>query len=77
MYEEQLVTLATAIIGLVTTIVAAKYGVKYQKAKSKVGKLGELFNTIYEAAKDDKVTEEEFQLIVDKVQALITKEVIE
>ena len=74
MYEEY-IPLATAIVGLITTLLAAKYGVKYQQAKSKIGKLGELFDTIYEAAKDDKVTEEEFQAIVDKVKALMDKEV--
>jgi len=72
MYEE-FIPLATAIVGLITTLLAAKYGVKYQQAKSKIGKLGELFDTVYEAAKDDVVTEEEFQSIVDKVKALVEK----
>ena len=72
MYEE-FIPLATAIVGLITTLLAAKYGVKYQQAKSKIGKLGELFDMVYEAAKDDVVTEEEFQSIVDKVKALVEK----
>jgi len=72
MYEE-FIPLATAIVGLITTLLAAKFGVKYQQAKSKIGKLGELFDTVYEAAKDDVVTEEEFQSIVDKVKALVEK----
>jgi predicted neutral ceramidase superfamily lipid hydrolase len=70
----ELITLATAIIGLISTVVAAKYGVQYQKAKSKAAKIVDLINTVYDAAKDDKVTEEEFQAIVDKVKVLVEKE---
>jgi len=64
-----ILSLVTAIL----TVIAALVGAKWQGAKSKAGQLTDLLNTVVEAAKDDKVTEEEFQVIVDKVKALMNK----
>jgi hypothetical protein len=73
MYEE-ILTLISAILGLA----AIFYGAKYQGAKGKVGKYVDLLTkvtnvatTAYDAAKDDKITEEEFQKIADATQEVV------
>lgn len=65
-----LVTIIVAVIGLVGTVLGAKYGTQYQKVKSGYSKVVALLNTVNDAAKDDKVTEEEFQAIMDAAMKL-------
>lgn len=72
--DEGLVTIIVAIIGLITTILTAKFGTQYVQFKGKAEKFVDLINCIYDAAKDDKVTETEFQTIMDKAKVLVDKE---
>lgn len=74
MLEENIVTLAVAIIGLIGGILGAKYGQQYYAVKSKAGQVLDLFNIVWEAGKDDKITEEEFQAILDKAKLAVEKE---
>ncbi|MGD6850736.1 MAG: hypothetical protein ACQCN6_01595 [Candidatus Bathyarchaeia archaeon] len=70
--EEQIITIAVAIIGLIGTVLGAKYGKQYAEVKSKASKIADLFNTVVAAAEDDKVTEDEFAAIVEKAKAAVT-----
>ena len=72
--NSDLVTVVVAVIGLIGTYLGAKYGKQYQAVKGKAGKVLDLFNYVYDAAKDDKITEEEFQKMVDLAKKLIEKE---
>jgi hypothetical protein len=63
--DAQLVTIIVALIGLAGTYLGAKYGTQYQKVKSGLSQTEGLLNAVNEAAKDDSVTEAEFQAIVD------------
>lgn len=65
--ESELVAVIVAIIGLASAFLSAKYGKEYADAKNKAGQLVMLINDIYEASKDDRVTEEEFQKIADDI----------
>lgn len=59
------------IASLALTILAAALGLKWQNAKAKAEQVANLVNEIVIAAKDDKVTEEEFQKIVDAAKTVI------
>ena len=63
-------TIAT-IVTLLLTLAASAFGVKYKLGKGKLEKISGVLNSVVEAAKDDEVTEKEFQLIVDKAKAVI------
>ena len=62
--DAQLVTIIVALIGLASTYLGAKYGAQYQKVKSGLNQANTLLSVVNEAAKDDTVTEAEFQAIV-------------
>lgn len=64
-------TLIATLVTLVLTIVSSVAGLKYQQAKTKANKLADLINEIVAANGDDRVTEDEFNRIVDKVRALV------
>lgn len=68
--DDQIVTIIVALIGLAGTYLAAKYGKQYATIKSKVSKFADLLNVVNDAAKDDSVTEEEFQAIMDSAMKL-------
>jgi len=61
------------ILTLVLSIVAAYFGAKYTGAKTKAEQVAELINEIVIAAKDNAVTEEEFQKIVDAAKVIAGK----
>ncbi len=64
------VTLITGVLGLISTFAGAKWGL----AKQKAAQLTKLLSSITDAAEDDKVTEAEFQTIVENAKALLEKE---
>lgn len=68
--DEGIVAIIVAVIGLVGTYLGAKYGKQYQAVKSKVIQVADILDVVNEAAKDDKVTEEEFQAIMDAAMKL-------
>ena len=72
--DEGIVTIIVAVIGLVGTYLGAKYGKQYQVVKGKAGKVLDLFNYVYDAAKDDNITEEEFQKMADLAKKLVEGE---
>lgn len=76
--DEGVVSIILAVVGLLGSYLAAKYGSQYQKTKAKVNdvvevlvKLTNAATKIKEAAKDDKVNEAEFQQIVGATEELI------
>ena len=71
--NSDIVTIIVALIGLAGTVLGAKYGQQYQTVKSKFTKVVELLNVVNDAAKDDKVTEEEFQAIMDAAMKVVEK----
>ncbi len=73
-----IITVVVALIGLAGTYLGAKYGKQYQEVKSKAGQgldllnaVTDVANEVYDAAKDDKVTEEEFQAVADKLPNIV------
>ncbi len=66
MDTELISIVVTLILGLVSTFAGAKWG----NAKQKADQFSKLITSIVDAAKDDKVTEAEFQTIVDNAKAL-------
>ena len=68
MMEMDYATLAT-VVTLLLTLAASVFGVKYTQKKLK--KVRKLFGDIVEAAKDDKVSEKEFQKIVNGAVAIV------
>jgi len=61
------------MITLGLSIVAGTFGVLFRQGKQKISELRSLIEEIDDAAKDDQVTEEEFQAIRRAAMALITK----
>ena len=61
--------LITAVLSIASIIL----GVKYNLGKSKLAQLTQLLNLIIEAAKDDTVTEAEFQNIATAAKSLMGK----
>jgi hypothetical protein len=63
-------TIAT-IITLVLTIISSTAGYKYAQAKTKLSQVLKLLTIVYDAAKDNQVSEEEFQEIVDSAKDVV------
>ena len=63
-------TIAT-IVTLLLALAASAFGVKYQLGKGKLEKISGLLGDVVDAAKDDEVTEKEFQLIVDDAKEIL------
>jgi len=59
------------ILTLVFGILAGFFGIYWAKAKMVINELAILFNIIAEALKDDTLTKEELQLIVDQIKKII------
>jgi hypothetical protein len=69
--DAEIVTIIVALIGLASTYFGAKYGAQYQKGKSTLTTTANLLNVVVDAAKDDKITEAEFQAIVMATEQVI------
>ena len=59
------------VVTLLLTLAASVFGVKYHLGKGKLEKVSGVLNSVVEAAKDDEVTEKEFQVIVDKAKDVL------
>ena len=64
MENGSIVTLATAVLSVVSVFLGAKYRKWLQRGRL----FAKLFDDIIAAAEDDKITEEEFQRIVAKAK---------
>jgi hypothetical protein len=66
-------TIITAIATIVSVVLGANYNKGKNVAVTKMTQISNLLSDIVEAAKDDKVTEAEFQKIVDDAKACVSK----
>jgi len=73
-YLELDVGTVAAVAALLLAIASALFGAKYKQAKGKATQLRDLLDCILEAAKDDEVSEKEFQKIVDSALRLMPAE---
>lgn len=60
-------TIITAVLAIISTLLGAKFSKGKDAATAKVTAITKLLTDITEAAKDNTVTEAEFQKIVDDV----------
>ncbi len=67
---------AQMIAATIITVAAVLLGVKWQLAKKKLTEVRQLIDVVDDALQDDKVTEEEFRNIVNRLIAVANEDEI-
>lgn len=67
------ITTLQAIAAAVLTIAATLLGARWQRAKNKLSEIRQLVDSVDDAVYDDKVTEEEFRTIYQRLTTVVRK----